>query len=158
MDIKSNLQDNSKEEFFKLMLFFKNANYKQKLDVMKKCWGNIITTTTINYAEGNSVTIGFDSDNKYYFDFNCHEWDIDTLAKIFPECIEAILNKDIDAIKVDYPEIHNLSYIPTDDETVEQTETKTIKEETVDVTYKYLNVYNNINISARNKSGNKPVG
>ena len=139
----------TKESFFEALLFFKQANYTQKVDFMKKHWGNIVTTTTINYPDNCSITIRFDEKNKYHFDFQCSEISFIEFEKFLPQYAEVLISSSIDGAMREFEELKDLTLKEMEDENedaipVDDNEQIISAEDALDNTY--LNVYNGINI------------
>ena len=143
-------ENRTQEEFFKILNFYRVANYHQKVAFMRKVWGDILVQTIIPYGEKCSITIGFDDDNKYYFDFDCKNLDINDLDVNLKEYAIDLCTLSEDELLSKYPEIRE---IIKEDEPVVDTRNNElplsddIPIESID--YKYLNLYNGISITKK---------
>lgn len=152
MEFKNNTQSYSKDEFLNLLTLFKNATYFQKVEIMQKYWGDIKKTTTIKYAEGNSITIGIEK-NKYYFDFKCENIDLKEFANHFPDYAEAILTSSSEEeVKKKIPNFKELNLIPAMENSSDTISNIETIENVVETDYNYLNMYNNLNIKDKSKN------
>ncbi len=148
------MEKNTKEEFFKILNFYKQASYPQKIAFMKKTWGNVATETTINYQDNCSITIGFDDSGKYFFDFNCSEIDFAEMSERLPEYAEAILNLDEEKLKEAYPEFVELQAIDKNNKELQANDSNSIEDEkafdeNIKLSSDYINIYNGIRINRK---------
>lgn len=132
----------TKEDFFKAIFFFQSATYNQKVDYMNKHWGKIISTTTIQYPEGCSVTVGFDDSNKYFFEFDCKKISFEEISENLPMYAESIMSLSKDEIMEKHPEFKNLEI--EEFENITNSVEENVEENTAQIDNAYLNYYNGI--------------
>ena len=147
-----NIDYKTKESFFEILLFFKNANYNQKVDFMKKHWGNVVASTTITYPDGCSITIRFDENNKYYFDFECSNLPFVEFEKFLPQYAEALTMLGTDGVVKEFSELKELALNEIKDEDIqEQAVDSDIELSQSSLDSAYLNIYNGVNFVNKSK-------
>lgn len=135
----------SKAEFLKVFKFFSKATYYQKIEYMKKNWGNVTSGMTINYADGCSVTVRINELNKYCFDFECKDLLLDNFVKDFPEYANAFIEGGEEGILSKYPEVQSFTVQEKDDLTDAVEEKELTVKELNDA--EYINLYRGIKIN-----------
>lgn len=68
--------------------FMECKTYEDKLDTIKKHWGNVKPPQAINYTDKCKVTIAMEEDEKVHVYFDCENADFEMFKKVHPELAE----------------------------------------------------------------------
>ena len=139
------------EQFYLDLDFFRHANYTQKLDFMRKNWGNVLYDMVIFYTDNHSVNISVDSNKKYTFTFNIANIMFDEIEKYMPKYSELIENGYIDELKKFDKNLEEISYSPIENiqKSTEQIKETEISQDVNNIVSEYINLYKNISINKK---------
>ncbi len=76
-----------------IMKDFMTYSYEQKVEAMKKYWGEIAEKKTVYYGNKCKVTIYLDSNKHYHFDFDVSNLDFKYIQEVLPEIATNISNQ-----------------------------------------------------------------